>query len=170
MNNHLLQKRARQLLNARKKRPLLGNMYIGVVYIFCITWLPFLLKSFNAPTVHAMIDPTAVAPSATPTPTTAPLKTQIVNEIRYVFREHADAAIAVAKCESSLNDKIKSPKSSARGLFQIILGTWEDYNCEGSRLNFKDNIACAKKIFDRNGQRFNTTGGWAASYSCHKQP
>lgn len=45
----------------------------------------------------------------------------------------------------------KNPKSSARGLFQIIAGTWYSNDCIGDKYNFQDNITCAYKILDGQG-------------------
>lgn len=84
------------------------------------------------------------------------------------FGEHTDRAMKVIKCESGGNPKAKNKNSTATGLFQIIEGTWRSYRCEGDRTNPSDNIACAWKIYERNGYRFNTNGGWSASYACHQ--
>jgi hypothetical protein len=45
----------------------------------------------------------------------------------------------------------KNPKSSARGLFQIVAGTWYSNDCVGDKYNYKDNIICAYKILDGQG-------------------
>jgi hypothetical protein len=88
--------------------------------------------------------------------------------IEIFFGEKADQAKEVAKCESGLYPGAKSSKSTAKGLFQIIDGTWRAYKCDGNPLNSADNARCAKKIYDKN-QRWDTGGGWKASYWCHKQ-
>lgn len=59
--------------------------------------------------------------------------------------------IRIAKAESGYKPSAKNSTSSARGVFQILLGTWEDNNCEGSRLNYHDNIVCAYKLYQARG-------------------
>lgn len=117
-------------------------------------------------------------PSITVTPTVTPLSPAsepvgapktVEGIIRETFEDDAERALKVAKCESGLNPTAKSKHSTATGVFQIIKGTWALYQCEGERTNAADNIACAKKIYDRNERKFNTGGGWAASYACHGQ-
>lgn len=81
------------------------------------------------------------------------------------FGEYAEQAVQVAFCESSLNPKAKSKLSSAKGLFQIIDGTWAGYRCQGDPHNPYDNAKCAKMIFDRNG--WGSTASWKASQGCH---
>ena len=76
-------------------------------------------------------------------------------------------AIIVSRCESRLNPKAKSKTSSARGIFQILSGTWYAYNCTGDPLNAHDNTVCAKKIFEDQGG-WGTSGGWKSSFHCHK--
>lgn len=74
-------------------------------------------------------------------------------------------ALKVAFCESSHNPKASHSNSSAKGLFQIIDGTWRGYKCEGDPLNPDDNIACAYKIYQRNG--WGSSASWKASQPCH---
>lgn len=50
-----------------------------------------------------------------------------------------------------VDPKAKNPKSSARGMFQIIAGTWYNYDCVGDKYNFKDNTECAIKIMRKSG-------------------
>lgn len=59
--------------------------------------------------------------------------------------------LAIAKAESNLNEKARNPKSTARGVFQIIASTWYNYDCVGDKYNFKDNTNCAIKIMKRSG-------------------
>lgn len=69
--------------------------------------------------------------------------------------------IQVAKCESGLNPKSKNKHSSATGLYQILIGTWEDNDCYGSRKNAEDNINCAYKLLIKKGFQ-----PWAESAKC----
>lgn len=85
-----------------------------------------------------------------------------------VFGESAVQAKKVSFCESSFNPQSKHKESSAKGCFQIISGTWKHFKCTGDPLNAMDNVKCAKKIYDHTGA-WNTSGGWKASYHCHKE-
>lgn len=75
------------------------------------------------------------------------------------------AAVKVAMCESSHNPSASHPDSTARGLFQILRGTWNLYKCEGSPVNADDNIDCAYKIYQNSG--WGSSGSWLASKPCH---
>jgi hypothetical protein len=98
------------------------------------------------------------------TPTHKP--TSVEEIIGSVFGDKKDEAVKVAFCESSLNPNCSHKTSSAKGLFQIVKGTWKQFKCEGDQLDALDNTICAKKIYDYYGS-WNTKGGWAASELCH---
>lgn len=70
-----------------------------------------------------------------------------------VRAEFVDAPIMVdiARAESRFNPLAKNPKSTATGVFQILVGTWADYGCVGSRTDAHDNIKCARIIYERSG-------------------
>lgn len=70
----------------------------------------------------------------------------------------APRMLQVAIAESSLVESAKNSKSSAKGIFAILDGTWIAYGCTGNVLNAEDNIACAKVIYMRDGFT-----PWAAS-------
>lgn len=64
----------------------------------------------------------------------------------------------IAKAESRFDPLAKNPDSSAKGLYQILDGTWKDYGCLGNVLDARDNIACARIIYDKSN-----TQPWLAS-------
>lgn len=70
-----------------------------------------------------------------------------------ILKEFSDAPIMleVARAESRLNPYAKNPHSSAFSVFQILSGTWTAYGCEGVRGVVADEIACARKIYDKDG-------------------
>jgi len=74
----------------------------------------------------------------------------VAEKISVVFYD-APVMLEVAKAESRLNPLARNAKSSAKGLFQILDGTWEAYGCKGDVLNEDDNIACARRIYDESG-------------------
>lgn len=61
-------------------------------------------------------------------------------------------------CVGPINPSAKNPRSTATGVFQILIGTWHAYGCTGERTNAADNIRCARKIYDESG-----TTPWNAS-------
>ena len=71
--------------------------------------------------------------------------------------------VKIADCESSLIQSAKNKKSSAKGILQIIDGTWEFFKCEGDVLNAKDNLKCGVKILEGQG-----LSAWQESFSCWK--
>lgn len=77
--------------------------------------------------------------------------------VRAAFPD-APIMIEVARAESQFIPTAKNPNSSATGVFQILLSTWNGYKCTGNRTNAADNIACARKLYDASG-----TTPWNAS-------
>jgi hypothetical protein len=67
----------------------------------------------------------------------------------------------IAKCESGNNPLARNPTSSAKGLLQIIDGTWKSFQCEGYVLNADDNFNCGIKIASQSGLHH-----WDASRAC----
>lgn len=67
----------------------------------------------------------------------------------------------IIKCESGYNAAARNPTSSAKGLFQIIDGTWRHFQCEGNVLNAEDNYKCGLKIATQSGLHH-----WNASRHC----
>ena len=88
--------------------------------------------------------------------------------IKSVF-EDPKPALKVSFCESTLGKYPTSNKSSAKGCFHIIDGTWKQFKCAGSPMDPLDNTKCAKKINDYYNGMWSTSGGWRASFACHKQ-
>lgn len=78
-----------------------------------------------------------------------------------VAKSFPDAPIMVqiASAESSFNPLNKNRSgSTAKGLFQILDGTWKGEKCVGEVYNIYDNIECAKKLKKRYG-----TTPWVSS-------
>lgn len=67
--------------------------------------------------------------------------------VRTAFPD-APVMLDIARAESSFDPKAKNPNSTATGIFQILIGTWNDYKCLGERTDALDNIVCARKIYD----------------------
>lgn len=100
--------------------------------------------------------------SAEPPSTCLPVEnvTTVIVEPLEATVDH-DLVARIIQCESGWNAKAKNPTSSAKGLFQIIDGTWRHFECEGDPLNGSDNYRCGMKILEKNGTR-----DWDASKPC----
>lgn len=59
-----------------------------------------------------------------------------------------EVMVRIAEAESTFRPAARNPDSSATGVFQIIIGTWNWLDCTGERTNAKDNIKCAMAIAD----------------------
>jgi soluble lytic murein transglycosylase-like protein len=71
-------------------------------------------------------------------------------------------AARVCRCESSGNPNAKNPRSTARGLFQVLAGTWRDYAKAGEDIwNPYDNSTVGHRI-----QRGQGWGAWEESRGC----
>lgn len=75
------------------------------------------------------------------------------------FNVDSVLAVNIAYAESNFDPSTKNSSSTAKGVFQILNGTWKDYKCIGNPLNADDNIRCAMKIMKQDGY-----GAWNASY------
>ena len=92
-------------------------------------------------------------------------RSEIIVEIEAVFPEDKGLAKRIAYCESGLDPEAKNSSSSATGLYQIVHKTWVGHGCEGDKTDYKDNIACARKIYD--GKQ--GLGAWQSSFSCWRK-
>jgi hypothetical protein len=96
-------------------------------------------------------------PTAKPQPPLPPGSAQVVSIIESVFGSYANAAIAVARCESSLNPSAVNPTSiggsHATGLFQILYpSTWRTTaQANNSPYDATANTKAAYEIFKRDG-------------------
>lgn len=68
-----------------------------------------------------------------------------------ITEKQAKIMLAIGKAESGLRETAKNKKSSARGVFQIIAGTWYSNDCVGDKYFWKDNTICALKIMKSSG-------------------
>ncbi len=110
--------------------------------------------------VGSFFVPPTPTPTPRPTPKPPPLPPgsgQVVSIIKSVFGSYADAAIAVARCESGLNPSAVNPTSiggsHATGLFQILYpSTWRTTSqANNSPYDATANTKAAYEIFKRDG-------------------
>lgn len=57
-------------------------------------------------------------------------------------------ALDIAECESQFDPLAQNKNSTASGVYQFTKGTWWAY-CEGDVFNYKDNIDCFFKLYNR---------------------
>lgn len=69
--------------------------------------------------------------------------------------------VRIGRCESHYRADATNPLSTAKGVFQILDGTWASNKCTGSQFNFEDNVWCAWKIYDKRGSQ-----PWVSSSGC----
>ncbi|MCP5375230.1 MAG: transglycosylase SLT domain-containing protein [Rickettsiaceae bacterium] len=75
-------------------------------------------------------------------PTAEDIKAEITRQAE-LFNLSPQKMIALAECESNLNPTAKNPNSTARGLYQYLIGTWEETQSAHNGLernNYKANI------------------------------
>jgi len=68
--------------------------------------------------------------------------TKLANEYNFP----ADVALSIAECESTVNPKAINKQSSAKGTYQFIDKTWDNY-CEGDVFNNEDNTRCFLTLY-----------------------
>jgi len=114
-------------------------------------------ESYALPTPTPTPTRPPVPPTHQPTPPPSAGSGQVVSIIQAVFGAYANEAIAVARCESSLNPSAVNPTSiggsHASGLFQILYpSTWRTTSQAGaSPYNAQANAQAAYEIFRRDG-------------------
>jgi len=91
-------------------------------------------------------------------PTAQPMVVDIGKVIELTFPD-APIMYQVAKAESwdyknnRFNPRATNPESTAKGVFQILDGTWKYWECTGDPFQALDNIQCARKGYDKEGTR-----------------
>ena len=101
----------------------------------------------NSAFVHA---PTRVSHPANPPAPSGGGSVQ--DQIRAVFGGYANAALAVAACESGDNPRAYNASSGASGVFQFLASTWATTSYAGySRFDAWANIHAAYQVFSRDG-------------------
>lgn len=61
----------------------------------------------------------------------------------------SSTALSIAYCESELDPEARNPKSTAKGLYQFLDGTWSS-SCDGDVFNPIDNIDCFLDLYPEN--------------------
>jgi hypothetical protein len=136
------------------------------VFLFCIAILIFLvshsesdkvLKSYiHSTSLPTLIDQSTSTP-ALPLPRSlfTPSSQNFILLRKKVVLQGYDIVSAteavnvlgkIARCESGNDPLAKNKSSSAKGLLQILDGTWESFQCTGDVLDPEDNMRCGVKI------------------------
>ena len=110
-------------------------------------------------------------PTPTPLPEywTTPEKIRVKNLIIEIWGDDASIGLALAQCESGFQQTVPNQKSTARGVFQFLEGTWKAERTRIGRstdLNLRydafENVLTGYSLFQRNGLR----QPWAESVGC----
>jgi len=72
----------------------------------------------------------------------------VTTYIQEVFQEDSDWALRLCLCESNCNTNALSSTGKYIGLYQYCHTTF-DSNCEGSIYEWKDQVNCTYKLFER---------------------
>ena len=75
---------------------------------------------------------------------------ELIEQYSDQYGVHLNLAIPLANFESKFNPLAKNPKSSAKGVYQFVDGTWKGL-CKGNVLDAEDNIKCAMRIIGDGG-------------------
>jgi hypothetical protein len=148
-----------------RKQILLSALILGALAGVVLTVT--LYRAFNEPKVTPQASPEALKQTIEVKAVETPYCFSPIDCIRDVGEElgveNQDimTMIRIAKCESGLRPEAKNPNSTATGIFQIIIGTWDGNKCEGERWDFQDNIKCAYKLYQSRGFQ-----PWNASKYC----
>lgn len=143
----------KRLIRQRKNNELLGACILGFLFALIVMSPGKNTKITSPQDLETKVEVKAV--EVTPTP--KPFCVNAISCIRDIGEKQGRdnktimTMIRIAQKESHMNPLAKNKKSSARGLFQIIAGTWYSNDCIGDKYDYKDNITCAYKILDNQG-------------------
>jgi transglycosylase-like protein with SLT domain len=121
------------------------------------------MRGLALATTSAIVIAPAKAGGLSAPRTAAPAKVAVSVYSDMVLAEFPDAPVMlrIAQAESHMLPEAKNAHSTAAGLFQILSGTWSSYRCTGDKYDASDNIACARKIYDKEGTRpWASSGSW----------
>jgi hypothetical protein len=138
-------------------KTLIKKFYIIACLILFFSLTRQFMKHYNTRQSHVQTAKMSALASA---PTSAPSITQLIEK---EFEPEGPTIVAQAKsiafCESTFRPDAKNPKSSAKGIFQILDSTWHRFCSDLD--NPKDafqNIQCAHRIYNYDS---NSSGrGW----------
>lgn len=88
-----------------------------------------------------------------PTPVTASLsvRQEIIRQANF-YNISVNTALRIAECESNFNPEAKSLKSTAKGVYQFIDGTWNYIGAKGHQYDYKENIKQFMLIYPKHPQ------------------
>jgi len=67
------------------------------------------------------------------------IKNEIIKQAK-IYGVDVNIALRIARCESKFNSTARNPRSSAVGVYQFLVGTWEWIGATGDRGDYKENI------------------------------
>lgn len=143
-------------------QPLLKELFIALTLLQTTLAAQVPVSEVNIPT-NEVVEVVANVSSTVPLwkkdrespPSREEVKNIIVEEAGK-YKVDVGFALYLARWESDFNPLAKNPKSSARGVYQWLIGSWETM-CEGERTEARDNTRCAMKTISEGG-----VGHWCA--------
>lgn len=75
--------------------------------------------------------------------------TMLITDLALLNNFPVDTALRIAHCESTTGTNLFNPNSSAKGIYQFVDRTWENY-CQGNVLNHYDNVQCFMELYEKN--------------------
>lgn len=171
----------REYLARKKVNTIMGVIVAWFLFVFFLVGVIGKIMQRPVSGRESAVKTTEVqAVETTPTPT--PFKGWYDNDpISYVRFKGEELGlpndvirtmIRIGTCESNHRPNAKNRASTASGIFQILWGTWNSYDCEGSAFNFVDNVDCAYRIYTEQSKRYAKLGkvydfnDWNASRHC----
>ena len=132
--------------------------YTAIFFLVAIATVIILVSFLKMMNPHQpLLDPRGTKPTPTLTPTPDPTSDPLTyirakGELEGYTSYEGSKHIKVGRAESGfyLNPLAKNPNSTAKGIFQFIDGTWNQY-CDGDVYNFVDNIDCFYEVLERDG-------------------
>lgn len=79
-----------------------------------------------------------------------------------------DIIYRLAGCENGFKETGCGDNGASCGFLQFQQPTWNEFDCDGSRLNLEDSVVCATKLI--NAGIGHTYGGWKRCWEIEKLP
>ena len=94
---------------------------------------------------------------------TAPTIQELITTKAVEYGVNPQLALDLARIESNFETYAKNPKSTAKGLYQFIDGTWNTY-CTGHVFDPEANTTCAMQLLSNGG-----IGHWKADFNTRRK-
>lgn len=129
-------------MDMMRQRRLLINMRqiksdkTPIILLYCLVIIPLLFQ------------PRAIYPDKTEYKEKRSVRDEVIYQAGQYGVEVA-TALKIAECESGLNATAKNPRSTAKGVYQFIDGTWAYIKATGHQYDYEENIRQFMQWFPR---------------------